>query len=124
MRKFKEQEHPLNRLRTIVRKQGYFFTNDSDFRDHNGGGIRHDYLNRYSLPRDVTVNRKIHGHAERFRLPDVRLGLFDAYWQLKNDEQMFVTKVENRRFHKLNVPRVDTQAQKRVVNSEIRAIAP
>lgn len=73
----------ISQLRYSYTERVYFFKNDSDFRNDDGGGIRHDNLNRYSLARHVTTNWNSHGHADRFRLANIHLGLFDTYWQLK-----------------------------------------
>lgn len=66
-----------------MRKQGYFFKNDSNFGNHNCREVRHEYRDWYSLARDVTSDRKRHGYGEGFRLADVHLRLFDIYRQLK-----------------------------------------
>lgn len=71
------------KIKILMRKQGYFFKNDSNFGNHDCREVRHEYRDRYSLARDVTSNRKRHGHGEGFRLADVHLRLFDIYKQLK-----------------------------------------
>lgn len=83
-KKKKSKLYIHNLFKILMRKQGfYFFKNDSNFGNHNCREVRHEYRDWYSLARDVTSDRKRHGHGEGFRLTDVHLRLLDIYRQLK-----------------------------------------